>query len=165
MDNRRSRVVINSKFQYQYALLAASLTVLLINVFIIINAVLPTSAGFPLSTEQTLWLAIIEVIFIGGVWWGSLIASHKIAGPVYVIVRQMEKLADGDLTARVRLRKKDVFQDEAVMINNCIETLQERLHEVRKIATEIGQLADQDSEKRTVLFAQLNQELSSFNTE
>ncbi|KKL83181.1 hypothetical protein LCGC14_1977360, partial [marine sediment metagenome] len=58
-----------------------------------------------------------------------------------------------------------VFQDEAVMINNCIETLQERLHEVRKIATEIGQLADQDSEKRTVLFAQLNQELSSFNTE
>lgn len=110
MDNRRSRVVINSKFQYQYALLAASLTVLLINLFILINAVLPTSAGFPLSTEQTLWLAIIEVIFIGGVWWGSLIASHKIAGPVYVIVRQMEKLAEGDLTARVRLRKRMFFR-------------------------------------------------------
>ncbi len=165
MDNRRSRVVINSKFQYQYSLLTVSLTVLLVNLFVIINAVLPDSAGFPLTTKQTLLLAIVEVILIAGVWWGSLLASHKVAGPVYVIVRQMEKLADGDMTARVRLRKKDIFQDEAVMINNCIEVLHERLHEVRKIATEIEQLADQDSEKRTVLFAQLNQELSSFNTE
>jgi methyl-accepting chemotaxis protein len=110
-------------------------------------------------------LAIIEVILIAGVWWGSLISSHKIAGPVYVIVRQMEKLAEGDLTARVRLRKKDVFQDEVVMINNYIEVLHERLHDVRKIATEIEQLADQDSEKRMVLFAHLNKELCSFNME
>jgi len=51
------------------------------------------------------------------------------------------------------------------MINNCIGVLQERLHEVRKIATNIEQLTDQETEKRTVLLAQLTQELSSFNTE
>lgn len=165
MNNRRSKVVINSRFQYQYALLAVAITVLLVNLFIIINAVLPNSQGFPFTAKQTLLLAIIEVILIAGVWWGSLISSHKIAGPVYVIVRQMEKLAEGDLTARVRLRKKDTFQDEAVMINNCIEALHERLHEVKKIATELEQLTDQDSEKRTVLLTQLNQQLSSFKTE
>lgn len=165
MSNRRSTVVINSRFQYQYALLTVVVTVLLVNLFIVINAVLPNSQNFPFSAKQTLLLAIIEVILIAGVWWGSLISSHKIAGPVYVIVRQMEKLAEGDLTARVRLRKKDVFQDEAVMINNYIEVLHERLHDVRKIATEIEQLADQDSEKRMVLFAHLNKELCSFNME
>ena len=165
MNNRRSTVVINSGFQYQYSLLAVAVTVLLVNLFIMINSILPNSQGFPFSTKQTLLLAIIEVILIGGVWWGSLISSHKIAGPVYVIVRRMEKLAEGDLTARVRLRKKDAFQNEAVMINNCIGVLQERLHEVRKIATNIEQLTDQESEKRTVLLAQLIQELSSFNTE
>ncbi|MFT7300134.1 MAG: methyl-accepting chemotaxis protein [Porticoccus sp.] len=165
MNNRRSTVVINSGFQYQYALLAIAVTVLVVNLFIMINTVLSNSQGFPFGTKQTLLLAIIEVILIGGVWWGSLISSHKIAGPVYVIVRQMEKLAAGDLTARVRLRKKDTFKNEAVMINNCIGVIQERLYEVRKIATNIERLADQDSEKRKVLLAQLTQELSSFNIE
>ncbi|MEH6466017.1 MAG: hypothetical protein V7722_00185, partial [Porticoccus sp.] len=99
MNNRRSMVVINSRFQYQYALLAVAATVLFVNLFVIVNALLPNAQGFPFSTKQTLLLAIIEVILIGGVWWGSLISSHKIAGPIYVIVRQMEKLAEGDLTA------------------------------------------------------------------
>ena len=165
MNNRRSMVVINGRFQYQYALLAVVATVLFVNLFVIINAVLPNAQGFPFSTKQTLLLAIIEVILIGGVWWGSLISSHKIAGPIYVIVRQMEKLAEGDLTARIKLRRKDIFQDEAVTINNCIEALQEQLHEVRRITREIEQLADQSSEKRTRLIAQLSQALSSFKTE
>jgi methyl-accepting chemotaxis protein len=165
MNNRRSMVVINSRFQYQYALLAVAATVLFVNLFVILNTLFTNVQVFPFSAKQTLVLAIIEVILIGGVWWGSLISSHKIAGPIYVIVRQMEKLAKGDLTARVKLRKKDAFQDESVMINNCIEALQERLHEVRRITREIEQLTDQNSEKRTVLLAQLSQELSSFKTE
>jgi len=165
MNNRRSMVVINSRFQYQYALLAVAATVLFVNLFVILNTLFPNAQGFLFSTKQTLVLAVIEMILIGGVWWGSLISSHKIAGPIYVIVRQMQKLAEGDLTARVKLRKKDAFQDESFMINNCIEALQERLHEVRRIIREIEQLADQNSEKRTVLLAQLSQEISSFKTE
>lgn len=165
MDNRRSTVVINSKFQYQYSLLAASFTVLAVNLFVIINALLPDSAGFPLGTGQTLLLAVVEVLLIAGVWWGSLMASHKIAGPVYVIVRQMEKLADGDLTARVRLRKKDVFQDEAVTINNCIEMLQERLQGVKTLAAEFEQFEAKSSAERAELAAKLKRELAAITTE
>ncbi len=165
MNNRRSRVVINSKFQYQYSLVAVLLTVVLVNLFVIINAFVPDSMGFSLTTAQSLLLAFIELILIGGVWWGSLIASHKIAGPFFVIVKQMEKLADGDMTARVRLRKKDVFQDEVVTINNCIEELQERLHDVKKIVMGLEQLEDHDSKQREVLMAQLNKKLSLINTQ
>lgn len=165
MNNRRSRVVINSKFQYQYSLVAVLLTVVLVNLFVIINAFVPDSMGFSLTTAQSLLLAFIELILIGGVWWGSLIASHKIAGPFFVIVKQMEKLADGDMTARVRLRKKDVFQDEAVTINNCIEELQERLHDVKEIVMGLEQLEDHDSKQREVLMAQLNKKLSLINTQ
>lgn len=165
MNNRRSRVVINRKFQYQYSLVTVSLTVLLVNLFVIINAFIPDSMGLSLTTAQTLLLAVIEVILIGGVWWGSLIASHKIAGPLFVIVKQMENLADGDMTARVRLRKKDVFQNEAVTINNCIEELQARLHDVKNIVKGLEQLEDGDSKQRAVLMAQLNQKLSLINTQ
>jgi hypothetical protein len=85
VNNRRSTVVINS--QFQYALLAAIVTVLLVNLFIITNTAFPNSQGFPFSAKQTALLAITEVILIAGVWWGSLISSHKIASPVYVIAR------------------------------------------------------------------------------
>jgi len=182
MGNRRHRIVINSSFQYQYALLAVATSVLLVNLFVIVNALLPGSEGFLLSTQHILLIAGLEIILIGGVWWGSLAASHKIAGPVYVIVQQMEKLAEGDLTARVRLRKKDMFRLEAVVINQCIEELQEHLLEVKTIAQklktnmtvrsdgkapEVKNLATENfsvehMDANDALIAELNQKLSVF---
>jgi methyl-accepting chemotaxis protein len=164
--------VINGQFQYQYALLAATSSVLMVNLFIIINALLPGSQGFILSTENTLLVAGLEIILMAGVWWGSLKASHKVAGPVYAIVQQMEKLAEGDLTARVRLRKKDMFKLEAVTINQCIEELQEHLLDVKKIAQELesheagideNKITAAESDVCRTLIRQLNQKLSTFN--
>jgi methyl-accepting chemotaxis protein len=170
MDNRRSRVVINDRFQYQYALFAVLVSVLLVNLFVVINALLPGSQGYPLSTGHTMIIAGLEVLLIVGVWWGSLLASHKVAGPVYVIVRQMEKLAEGDLTARVKLRKNDMFKFEAVAINQCIEELQTHLLEIKAIASELefndggsGEEATTVAENKALLIAKLNQKLSVFN--
>lgn len=163
MDNRRNTVVINSQFQYQYALLTAVAAVLLVNAFLIISACLPGSQGFSLSTGNTVLIVCLELVLIGGVWWGSLYASHKIAGPVYVMVRQMEKLAEGDMTARVRLRSKDAFQVEAVAINQCIEELQGHLLEVRDLARELEQQGRESAESRETLIKQLNQKLAVFN--
>ena len=163
MDNRRNTVVINSQFQYQYALLTAVAAVLLVNAFLIISACLPGSQGFSLSTGNTVLIVCLELVLIGGVWWGSLYASHKIAGPVYVMVRQMEKLAEGDMTARVRLRSKDAFQVEAVAINQWIEELQGHLLEVRDLARELEQQGRESAESRETLIKQLNQKLAVFN--
>lgn len=161
MNNRRSRIVINGRFQYQYALLAASASVLLVNLFIIIDALLPGSQGFSLSTKHTYYIAALEVLLILGVWWGSLLSSHKIAGPVYVIVRQMEKLAEGDLTARVKLRKNDMFRFEAVAINQCIEELQAHLSEVKNIAQALADTNGEHDENSRALVTQLNQKIAS----
>lgn len=163
MDNRRSTVVIKGQFQYQYALFTAVAAVLLVNAFLIISACLPDFQGFSLSTGNTVLIASLELVLIGGVWWGSLFASHKIAGPVYVMVRQMEKLAEGDMTARVRLRSKDAFQVEAVAINQCIEELQGHLLEVIDLARELEQQGAQNTESRETLIKQLNQKLAVFN--
>ncbi len=163
MDNRRSTVVINNQFQYQYALLTVIAAVLLVNSFLIISVFLPNSQGYSLSTGDTVLIVCLEMVLIVGVWWGSLFASHKIAGPVYVMVRQIEKLAEGDLTARVRLRRKDAFQVEAVAINQCIEELQNHLHEVSNLARELEQQGPHSGENREALIKQLNQKLALFN--
>jgi methyl-accepting chemotaxis protein len=163
MNNRRSTVVINSQFQYQYGLLTVTATVVLVNAFLIISACLPGSQGFSQSTGNTILIACLELVLIGGVWWGCLFASHKIAGPVYVMVRQMEKLAEGDLTARVRLRRKDAFQVEAVAINHCIEELQGHLLEVSDLARKLEQQDAESTDSRETLIKQLNQKLAVFN--
>lgn len=163
MDNRRSSFVVNSQFQHQYALLSVIAAVLLVNTFLIVSAFLPNSQGYSLSAPNTVFIVCLEVLLLVGVWWGSLLASHKIAGPVYVMVRQMEKLAEGDLTARVRLRRKDAFQVEAVAINQCIEELQGHLCEVRDLAQALEQGDAQNRDNQESIIKQLNQKLSSFN--
>lgn len=137
MENRRKTVVINSRFQYQYALVAAAATVLLLNLFIIASTLMPNYHGFLLSGWHTLLVALIEILLIVGVWWGSLVTSHRIAGPVYVFVRELEAMSEGDFTARVHLRRQDLFQSEADAINQSIEILQGRIHRLKEIVADI----------------------------
>ena len=73
MDNRRKTVVINSRFQYQYALLAAAVAVLLVNLTIITHALLAGPPGLLLGGWNILLVAALAVLLIGGVWWGSLV--------------------------------------------------------------------------------------------
>ena len=66
MDNRRKTVVVNGRFQYQYALVAAAASVLLINLFIIINTLLPDYRGFLLNGWHTIIVAVVEIFLIAG---------------------------------------------------------------------------------------------------
>ncbi len=85
MDNRRKTIVINKKFQYQYSLLIAALAVLLVNGFIILRMLVPgEQPALEFSSRAIIGLAAVEFILIAGIWYGSLKASHRIAGPVYV---------------------------------------------------------------------------------
>ena len=113
MDNRRHIIVINKKFQYQYSLLIAALAVLLVNGFIIVRVLVPGEQPFYLSSSMAIGLALVEFLLIAAIWYGCLIASHRIAGPVYVFTREITKLGDGDFSARIALRDKDMFQPEA----------------------------------------------------
>lgn len=164
MENRRKTVVINSRFQYQYALVAAAASVLLINLFIIINTLLPDYRGFLLSGWHTLIVAFVEILLIVGVWWGSLISSHRIAGPVFVIVREIELLSEGDFTARVCLRRNDLFQPEADAINQSIEMLQKRLHRLKEIVEEIERQPGGYAPATPDHIARLRVELEQFKT-
>ncbi|WP_461481060.1 hypothetical protein [Porticoccus sp.] len=164
MENRRKSVVINSRFQYQYALVAAAASVLLINLFIIINTLLPDYRGLLLNGWHTLIVALVEILLIVGVWWGSLISSHRIAGPVFVIVREVETLSEGDLTARVRLRQHDLFQPEAEAINQSIEILQQRLQRLKEVVSEIERQPGGYAPGTPDHIARLKAELDQFKT-
>ncbi|MEZ5504207.1 MAG: methyl-accepting chemotaxis protein [Halioglobus sp.] len=137
MDNRRKTIVINKKFQYQYSLLIVALAVLLVNGFIIVRMLFPGEQPLALSTAFIVGLALVELALIAAFWWASLKASHRIAGPVYVFAREISRLGEGDLNAKIELRDRDMFQPEAEQMNRSIAALRARMDTIRELS---GQL-------------------------
>ena len=72
MENRRKTLVINKKVQYQYGLLAASLTVLVANSFLLIAIVLPGSTSISIGAGETLGIGLFELLLISAVWYASI---------------------------------------------------------------------------------------------
>jgi methyl-accepting chemotaxis protein len=161
MDNRRKTIVINKPFQYQYSLLIAALAVLLVNGFIILRVLFPGEQPLELSTQMTVGIATVEFVLIAAIWYGSLIASHRIAGPVYVFAREIARLGEGDLNASIELRDKDMFQSEAEQMNKSIAALRNRIATVKGLSEQLQKAQPTGADVGPIV-AKLVAELSLF---
>lgn len=66
-------------------------------------------------------LIILPVIF-----WGSIIFSHRIAGPLPKIYRTLKGIGDGNFDVNLVLRKRDELKELADIINEMAKKLKER---------------------------------------
>ena len=164
MDNRRTTIVINKKFQYQYSLLIVALAVLLVNGFIVVRMLFPGDDPFHLSMSMAFGLAALEFVLISTIWYGSLKASHLIAGPVYVFAREVDRLGTGDLTASISLREKDMFQEEAQQMNNSFAALRERIVAIKALSDQLQAALTNDSDVAP-LVEKLSKEMDQFTSE
>jgi methyl-accepting chemotaxis protein len=137
MHNRRKTIVINKKFQHHYAIVLVAMTVLVANLIIIAGMVLPGEQRLHLSSSSGLFIGLVELLLVAGVWFLSLRSTHRIAGPIYVYSRQLRAFGGGDLTARIHLREKDMFQDEAAEINGGLEQLHATVVELKSLFIEV----------------------------
>ncbi|MEP5566895.1 MAG: hypothetical protein ABJN62_03590 [Halioglobus sp.] len=163
MENRRSTIVINKKFQYQHSLFAAALAVILLNLFILFAALYPSEHTLELRPSMTLTLAAIEIMLLSLIWYGGLLVSHRIAGPIYVITREVSKLGEGDLTSRISLRDKDMFHDEAAQINAGLAALNQRLDEARTLCEDMERVRG-DSAAEIEIATQLSEKILTLTT-
>lgn len=163
MDNRRQIIVINKEFQQHYAMIAVAMTVLLTNLFIIARLLLPFGAPLDFTLGMALSVGAVELVLIAVVWYGSLKGSHKVAGPVFVIARQVGLVGAGDFTARIKLRERDMFQDEAGKINVALDQVQAKIDTLKVLANELqaAQAAGQETGSQVEL---LVKELASMRT-
>lgn len=58
--------------------------------------------------------------------WG-LILSHRYAGPIYRMEKELEQIAKGNFNIRIRLRKHDELVSVADGINNVLDKVQSEL--------------------------------------
>jgi methyl-accepting chemotaxis protein len=61
-------------------------------------------------------LAIMVVAIVVGIFM-----SHRIAGPVYRIAEDIDRVLSGERGVRVRLRRKDALEDLADKVNQLLE--------------------------------------------
>ena len=68
-------------------------------------------------------LVILPLIF-----WGSIIFSHRVAGPLPKIYQALRAVGQGDFDTRVVLRKSDELRELADAINEMSAELKKRIH-------------------------------------
>ncbi|MBM3255697.1 MAG: methyl-accepting chemotaxis protein [Candidatus Omnitrophica bacterium] len=138
--NRRKRYLMKSRLQNRYLrliLLAIVLPTFLFSFCLcyLVFYLMAEQLGIPESIAYNITpvLAKIGVILLLGLpvisilllLWG-LVISHRIAGPVYRLEQELDKISKGDFSLRIRFRKKDELASIAQGINKVLDKIGER---------------------------------------
>ncbi len=77
-----------------------------------------------LALHTRVWPAVLVVAGLAGLH--AILASHRIAGPLYRIGKTLKAMAAGDYSQRITLRRKDRFPELADAVNHLGEELTQR---------------------------------------
>lgn len=156
---RRTQKVINPKFQLQLA--AAAVVFLLIYSFVLGAAIFyPLAVEYSSATDdlyktqlaftalkvhESLWPALICISVLAFI--GTVLFSHRIAGPMYRFAKTIEELSKGNFKIRTQLRKRDEFHDFAEKLNTLSSFLEQRDAAEQSFRHDCEQLLHQMAQK------------------
>lgn len=60
-------------------------------------------------------------------WWHMLILSHRLAGPIYRLEKDLQDIAKGNFSIRIKFRKKDELKSIAEGINKILDEMEKRV--------------------------------------
>ncbi|MBN2803290.1 MAG: HAMP domain-containing protein [Deltaproteobacteria bacterium] len=122
---------------------------------------------FERTNTKLCYSIVALIIFIAA---ASIFVSHKIAGPVYRFEQSVKKIAQGDLTLRIKLRKGDELTELADMFNNMVESLEKMVSIERVHAEKMGKALEKlrnNSDKKEVedILTSLTRDIETLNTQ
>ena len=98
---------------------------------------------------------------------GAIVAiflPQKIAGPIFHIERIFKSVADGDLTARIRLRGNDTLLPFADQLNSTIQNHDQQIGQIQQLNDNLQVLSKTEAPDFSTTLEQLEQLLSSVKT-
>lgn len=170
---RRKKYLIYNEVQIKYAIFSIVMLTLYTAILLIAifgpSILIFTSPDLPLSVRAEaantlihlhsyIWPGIGTIIVLFGIL--SIFITHRLAGPIFVIQRAMGQIAQGDLTVRVRLRRKSELLDLAQSMNHMMEKLDSSLSVLgdrfRNLSSRIRELSPgQESMNKPEILAEL----------
>ena len=119
----RKQIIVNARYQYR-TLIPVAVTAVAASIFLYALVIFPLGRAVSVEpdivfrailTEQLtqlqvrLWPVVILAAAIGGAY--ALLASHRVAGPLFNLNRILGKLALGKTVNRVKFRAGDEFRE------------------------------------------------------
>ena len=151
MKSRRKKYLINKQYQYSHLVLLLSIIFIAIFIciiathyFLLLSIVSATDkTGIPPTGLELIKISIkpliiiIPIIFIILVFAFIYIIfiSHRTAGPMYHLIKAMEKVEKGDLSVKIKFRKNDEIHDVAKSFNKMVEGLRKKYREDKKLGS------------------------------
>ncbi len=77
--------------------------------------------------EWNVYISIIALIVLILFSWRMLILSHRLAGPIYRLEKDLADIAKGNFSIRIKFRKKDELRSIADGINKILDEMEKRV--------------------------------------
>lgn len=140
MKKRKKKVILKG-FEQHFILLSflTVITALILMISLVIGALwlidpeLLGGAGL----EETLYVVAIGFILLAATYYYTLRIEHRVSGPIFVLMRNLERMGDGDLTSEMRLRHQDHLQEISASFNRNVAALRDQLQDVKLTAEAI----------------------------
>jgi len=138
MKKRKQWIIPGIQVKYLRLLVVAMLLpTLLIGAllyYLILN-IIAEEIAFPEAIASILFPAIhkinivllvgVPILFLILIGWGIML-SHRFAGPVYRLEKELDKIAGGDYSVRIKFRKNDDLKRIADAVNKVLDKLQHK---------------------------------------
>ncbi len=86
-------------------------------------------------------LCVVLLLLVIGIGLGGIVVTHKVAGPIYKMKRQIREVGEGRLTVPGSLRKGDELVDFFETFNAMVRSLRSRQeHEIQLLDAAISKL-------------------------
>ncbi|MBU1147404.1 MAG: methyl-accepting chemotaxis protein [Candidatus Omnitrophica bacterium] len=77
--------------------------------------------------KSSSFVLVFGVIVIALVSWRVMVLSHRLAGPIYRLEKDLQDIAKGNFSMRINFRKKDELKSIAEGINKILDEMEKRL--------------------------------------
>jgi len=166
MAEKRSQLIVKQAFQHSMIIEIMLVMFILLNIMVTIGYLIIDSIDDAQQLMIILPMVLVglEVIGFFVVYKITVKTSHRIAGPLFVIERNLKQLEQGDLCSTLTLRKSDYFHEVTDQLNTTMESLRERIEKVQQLARNL-QKNTRNNEETSKIAAELLQELEHFKTQ
>jgi methyl-accepting chemotaxis protein len=164
MQNRRKILLVNAVQQRRFVMGAVLVSIILINLAVIFSVIFDPALIGSFQVSHLFSLVGVEAVTVFGIAYFSFILSHKIAGPAYALARDLKRLADGDLTVEIRLRKGDFHMEAADALNFTAGVLRTRMKAIKSELAKLEAQQDIGKEARQTI-ERLLDDVAYFKTE
>ncbi|MCK4463420.1 MAG: hypothetical protein KAU58_03815 [Candidatus Omnitrophica bacterium] len=186
--NRRRNYFIDKSFQSKFIIKFCTLTIIasLLTGFLIyyfnqktttvafenLKVVVKSTSDFILPIVLQILVIVTILIGIGAVVV-TLFTSHKIAGPLYRLKKELEKMKNGDLSSPVQIRSGDQLQriasefgDMRLGFRDSISSLKESWSSIKIILLKLKSETREEEEKKRLedYINKIDSELAKFKT-